>query len=141
MHHTSTHVITRDHSLESVLLFNAVTATLGGFGLIFGFIAPPLEWLNHTIFTSYIVPGIILAGVVGGSATVAFLAEFHHRYYAPLAACISGIIMCGWIINEVALIQRTHWLQGLYFLLGAAIVSLSYTTAKEFLIIRKNYFL
>jgi len=48
----------------------ALTAVGGGIALSTGLEGDrcPPELLNRTPFTSYVVPGILLAGIVGGSA-------------------------------------------------------------------------
>lgn len=53
--------------------FVALTALGGGVALVAGLEEGrfPLEWLRGTPFTSYTLPGLLLAALVGGSAAVA----------------------------------------------------------------------
>src|SRR5512135_3821044 len=53
--------------------FAALTAICGGIALAAGLEASrfPATWLQGTPFASYLLPGLILAAVVGGSAAVA----------------------------------------------------------------------
>lgn len=114
--------------LLSITLFNAVTAVFGGIGLIGGTIKPPLEWLDTTPFASYVLPGLILSVIVGGSALLASWAIARHASYAHDVAGVSGYIMMGWILGEIALIRQLHWLQALYLISGYAVASLAWST-------------
>ncbi len=53
--------------------FVALTAVAGGIALAVGMEASrfPLSWLEGTPFETYVLPGIVLAAVVGGTAFVA----------------------------------------------------------------------
>jgi hypothetical protein len=50
-------------------VFVALTALGGGIALATGLEADrfPLDWLRGTPFRNYVIPGLILAGVVGGA--------------------------------------------------------------------------
>jgi len=60
-------------ALFKVDVFVALTAVGGGIALVAGLEGGrfPPEMLGETPFGSYVVPGLILAAVVGGSAAVA----------------------------------------------------------------------
>jgi len=74
----------RKDIILTMLSFNAVTAIGGGIMLMTGGIEPPSVWLQNTVFASYFIPGLILAGVVGGSA---LLAAIRLRRQPPLRRC------------------------------------------------------
>ncbi len=116
--------------------FIAVTAFAGAVGLITGALNAPSEWLTHTPFTTYTVPGIMLALFVGGSATLTLLATWRKWSYAPLATLLSGIVLLAWILGEVGTIQQLSWLQFLYIILGVLLLSLSYTDSKQYYVHR-----
>lgn len=80
----------------------------------------PLEWVADTPFRTYLVPGIFLFGVNGiGSLTGAFLTFRRHRL-ADVAAMGLGAFLMAWIVVQaVTLGPPPHWIQILYFLLGA----------------------
>ena len=80
------------------------------------------ELLAGSPFTDYRVPGILLAGVVGGVILgAAFLNMMRHRqrYNAAIAG---GAIIIGWIIVQVIMIGTIHWLHVLYFSAGILVV-------------------
>jgi hypothetical protein len=60
--------------------------------------------LAGTPFNSFLVPGLVLAGVVGGSQLWAAWAVSRGRRWAPLGLLAAGCVLMGWIVGEVALL-------------------------------------
>jgi len=100
-------------------LFNAVSAVGGGIALIAGGLPVPIDLLRHTPFESFVVPGIFLAVIIGGSATIGATALLTHRRRALVTSGAAGAVMVGWIAGETVLVEGFSWLQGLYLLTGA----------------------
>jgi hypothetical protein len=103
--------------------FTAVTAAGGGIALMAGLESGrfPLGWLEGTPFSSYVIPGLILAVEVGGSATVAAAATLRTRHAGALASLLAGVIMLGWIVGEVLILNRPSrpmWIEVFYFAAG-----------------------
>ena len=115
----------------TILSFNAVTALVGGVALVFGLVDLPEGWLRNSFFDSYVVPGLILAVVVGGSSLLAFIAYLYHYGKAPLLGLLSGLIMIGWVLSQIIVIQQSAWLQLLYLATGALVSVMAYTDSKE----------
>jgi hypothetical protein len=85
-----------------------------------------LEWLQHTPFSDYTIPALILAIGVGGSSLIAAVTVFTGREVGILASVVAGLIMAGYIVVEVVMLkQGVSWIEGLYFGLGLAISGLS----------------
>ena len=86
----------------------AVTALGGGAMLALGFEDDrfPAAWLTGTPFRSYAIPGLILAGAVGGSAVAAAAASVRSLRAGGLASVISGSVLLGWIAGGVAILSR-----------------------------------
>jgi hypothetical protein len=120
--------------LIGITLFNCVTAFAGAVQLISGWYAPPDSWLQNTPFSSYVVPGLILGIVVGGSACLATILQFNNYRSAPIFTLGSGVIMISWICGEIAMVQHISWLQLLYTILAATLIALTYTDSKRFLL-------
>jgi hypothetical protein len=103
--------------------FVALTATGGGVALATGVDPFPLAWLEGTPFGSYLVPGLILAIAVGGSATLASVLLARRHPDAWLAAALAGAALTGWIAIEIAILRQpttpTH-IELLYLALGVA---------------------
>lgn len=110
--------------------FVAVTAIPSGLLLVISpggdIIHLPLSLLNSTPFKSFLLPGIILTFIVGGVnllAAISLIRGSVNRYNGALAG---GIIISGWIVVQVILINAVHWLHFLYFGIGIIIILLAY---------------
>lgn len=87
--------------------FIAATAWWGGVELLTGWPRQqPLAWLEGTPFDSYRVPGLLLGGLVGGSATLATWAAVRRWRRWPEATAVAGIVMAGWTVAEVAMLNQ-----------------------------------
>lgn len=84
----------------------ALTAIAGGIGLTSGLDPFPAEWLVGTPFSTYVVPGLLLAGVVGGSALAASWLLVRRHPDAWLASIVAGAVLTGWIAVEMAILQQ-----------------------------------
>jgi hypothetical protein len=106
-------------TLGGLTVFGALSA-LGGAVLAIAAngAGVPLEYLAHTPFSSYVVPGLFLGGVVGGTQLSAAVALFARRRRAPVISAIAGFGMLIWIFVELAVIGHYSWLQAVYFGLG-----------------------
>jgi hypothetical protein len=103
----------------------------------------PLDWLDGTPFRDYLVPGLILGVVVGGSALLATFATIRSAAAGALTSLVAGIAMMGWIAVEWVVvppvrfdfldigrsIQQVTWQQPLYFLVGLAMFVLALRVA------------
>jgi hypothetical protein len=118
--------MSRKHkTLKGVLLFNALSAVGGAIGLVTGRLPVPTMLLRHTPFDTFVIPGLFLGIVIGGSAMFGAIAMLTHATRARLISAASGVIMVGWIAGETILVRGFSWLQGLYLLTGLLVVVLS----------------
>jgi hypothetical protein len=106
----------------------SIGALGGGLVLIIaprGEIMPlPLSALAGSPFDTYLVPGLILFGVLGlGPLVAARLAWLRHPL-APTAAFVVGVGLLVWVAVEVAIIGYSNEppLQAIYGILGVVIV-------------------
>lgn len=108
--------------------FVALTAIGGGVALAAGLEANrfPLDWLQGTPFHSYLIPGLILAGVVGGSAAVAAVVTLRAPRAGGLVSVLAGVILLGQITGELVLLNQPAWsaVEVFYFVLGLVMVAL-----------------
>ena len=78
----------------------------------------PLEYLAHSPFSSYIVPGLVLGVVVGGTQLAAAVTLLTNRRSALLLSAVAGFGMLIWIFVELAIIRQYSWFQTAYFTFG-----------------------
>lgn len=110
----------------AVDLFEAVSAIVGGIGLLVGFMNIPVSVLHGSPFSDFTVPGLLLSFVVGGSALVAAcVAAFGPARLGAIASAAAGCVTVGWITTEVAMIGLGSWLQVTYFAVGLVMIALA----------------
>ena len=81
-------------------VFVALTAVGGGITVATGIDKFPADWLAGTPFSSYLIPGLILTVVVGGSAAVAAVATLRRPDAGALTSVLAGAILLGWLVGE-----------------------------------------
>ena len=109
-------------ALLGLLLFNGLSAVVGGLALMTDWIPEQASWVRDTDFSSNYFPGVILMAVVGGSSLVAAAALVKRSDGWQLASIVAGTIMMFWIVGEVASIRGFHFLQVIYLVTGALVV-------------------
>jgi hypothetical protein len=113
-------------TLLAVEAFVALTAFAGGIALMLGalipdlsvVITPPTEYLENSPFSSYLVPGMVLALVLGGIHAIAFVLLLRRRPSALFAAAAAGYAALIWIFVQMMVIPFS-FLQAVYFMAGA----------------------
>ncbi|MFK4834810.1 hypothetical protein ACI3KY_03670 [Microbacterium sp. ZW T2_14] len=105
----------------------AFTAALGGAALVLGSLAPelstvlspPAEHLAGSPFSSYLVPGLLLALVVGGTQAVAFILGVTRHDLTLPAAAVAAVGLLIWVFVQMVFIPFS-FLQAIYFLVAIA---------------------
>jgi hypothetical protein len=125
--------------------FVALTAVGGGIALATGAEGDrfPADLLAGTPFRSYLIPGLILAVVVGGSAAVATTATLRSPEAGARASLLAGVILMGWIVGEIVILRAPavrltrpsiavpSWVEAVYFALGLVLVVLGVTIGRS----------
>lgn len=78
----------------------------------------PLDYLDGSPFDSFLVPGLILGVVVGGTQLLAAITVQRPRPLGPTWAVVAGFGMLIWIFVELAVLREYSLLQTMYFALG-----------------------
>jgi hypothetical protein len=112
-------------TLLTVLALVSVTAFLGGLALVLGAVvpslatvlSPPASYLADTPFTSYLLPGLVLALVIGGVHAVAFVMLLRRHPWADLASAVAAFAVLIWIFVQMIYIPFS-FLQAVYFVAG-----------------------
>jgi hypothetical protein len=115
--------------------FTALTAVGGGLALATGLEGNrfPRDLLRGTPFRSYVVPGLILAGVVGGSAAVAAAATLRDPRPGAWASALAGAVLMGWIAAEVLIVRAPEarsWVEAAYFATGLLMAGLGVASGR-----------
>ncbi len=113
------HKDTLHKTLIATTAFIAVSGIGGGIGLIAdNGLGMPLSNLATSPFHSYLIPGLILLIVFGGTQALAALLLLKRHENANLAAAVAGFGALIWIFTEIYTTHIIHWLQIAYFVLG-----------------------
>lgn len=111
-------------AMVALQIFATLSAIAGGVALMVGAIELPAEWLDGSPFSSYTIPGAILALIVGGSQFVALWATSRQTEWQSSAAAIAGITLMGWIAGELITVGSNDFVmlsyQLFYFAIGFA---------------------
>jgi hypothetical protein len=98
--------------VEALIGANAV---YGGVGLMRDGMGMPSEWLDRTPFESWRLPGVFLLVVIALPMFGATAAEILRSRWAYLASVIAAVCQLGWILAQVAVLQRYFFLQPVLF--------------------------
>jgi hypothetical protein len=122
--------MTRVARLVTIVLlgFLALTAIPGGITLVAGINTPPTDFLQGSPFGSFLIPGLALAVVVGGTAAVAAVLVLRRSRYARLACVAAALCILVFETVEVFVIGSpagvARVLQAIYFATGGTIALL-----------------
>ncbi len=113
-----------------LLSFIALTSIISGIFMIScregGILNLPISLLKDTPFNNFMVPGILLAIIVGGVNLVAIFYNLENHANQYNWAMAGGFIISGWIIAQIILINTVHWLHFIFLGMGILIILLSY---------------
>ena len=110
--------------------FIAVTSTLSGLMMIYrpdgAILHLPVNLLEGTPFKNFLIPGILLATIVGGVNLLAVFNNLRRHANRYNWAIAGGFMIIGWIIAQMTLIKVFHWLHIIYLIIGVLIILISY---------------
>lgn len=124
----------RPMSVKAVLialLIQGLSGVAGGLGLVLdpsgASLGIPIDWLEGSAFSDYLIPGLILLLVLGVGPLVAFVAAWRHRPWAWHATVSVGVGLLMWLAVEIVTIgyHSQPPLQLTYGLLALAILALA----------------
>jgi menaquinone-dependent protoporphyrinogen oxidase len=110
--------------LATACLLTGITAIAGGIALVASpdgaLIHMPTSLLSHSPFSTFLVPGLLLALVVGAANVIAGWLVTRDRPSANAWAFAGGAALFGWIVTEIAMLRTINILQCVY--LGMSVV-------------------
>jgi hypothetical protein len=105
--------------LIAVSSFHALSAVGGGIGMVVADgLSMPKSLLANSPFSTFLIPGLILLVVVGGTQSAASILLFRRNPSALLWSAVAGFGMLIWIIAEIAMIHALTWAQLIYVVSG-----------------------
>jgi hypothetical protein len=122
------------NALGILQLFIGLGAVGGGLGLVLepsgANLGMPLEMLNHSPFSDFLIPGLVLLIVNGLGSIAGSVLSFKLFHYAAQMALALGAFLVTWIIIQVYWIHAFHWLHALYLSLGIIELALGWLLRK-----------
>ncbi len=113
------------YALAAILGIVALNAFGGGYYGLTGAKDVPLEWLEGSLFDTYLLPSLVLLVVIGGSSIIACLAVFGQTPWGRKASYLSGLLLLTWIIVQLGIIGYVSWLQPAMFIAALVILLLT----------------
>lgn len=118
---------TLDKFTEILNIFTFISAFAGSYYLVNATpLTMPYELLKYTPFNSFLIPGLILGLIVGGSNLVSFILYSIRNKYRYVAELATGVLLSGWIICEYLLIREFSFLQVIYLSIGGMLILLNF---------------
>ncbi|MDE3235594.1 MAG: hypothetical protein KGO81_06525 [Bacteroidota bacterium] len=119
----------------ALLVFSALLSIVMGFY----FITDPsghnagasTEDLKGTPFSDYLIPGWILAGLVGGGSIIAFLLGYLKNHAAPKWFMGMGIVLWLWLLVQLFVISQFNFVAILFFFIALALLFLGNMLRKQ----------
>lgn len=103
-----------------------VTAIGGGIALVSApdgsIVHMPVSELQYSPFSTFLIPGLLLGGVIGLGHLVAAVLELRRSPLANHAAFAAGTGLLVWITTEIAMLRVFHFLQAIYLVIALAIM-------------------
>jgi menaquinone-dependent protoporphyrinogen oxidase len=111
----------------TLTFFIGATAAFGGLELIIwqrgAAWLPDLSLLAGTPFSSFLVPGLLLLGIVGVANLVATTLMVRRHLVEHWAVVSAGSLLVGYIAIEMIVTSTVHWLYLVYLAIGLATVA------------------
>lgn len=118
----------------ALLLFNGIGALYGGWSLMAypdgSDLQMPMEWLERTPFSNYLIPGIILFIANGLCSIFVFAMLLFNHKKASWLVMAQGVILVGWIVVQILLVQKFHPLQLILGVVGIGLIGVGYLRRK-----------
>ena len=118
----------------ALLLFNGIGALYGGWSLMAypdgSDLQMPIEWLERTPFSDFLIPGIILFIANGLCSIFVFAMLLFNHKKASWLVMAQGVILVGWIVVQILLVQKYHPLQLILGVAGIGLIAAGYLRQK-----------
>lgn len=86
----------------------------------------PLQLLENSPFSSFVIPGLILCFIVGGSMLLAARLIWFEHELAPQSAFGAGCILLGWISVEAVMIPEGLLVQTPFAIYAIVVIAMAW---------------
>ena len=103
--------------------FVGIGAIAGGTAAIADPVAPmdaPLSMLENSPFDTFLVPGILLAAVIGAGNIFALVISLWKPRATSYTGCVTGTAMVIWIVVQCIMLRSVVSLHVIFFFVGVA---------------------
>ena len=111
-------------------MITALSALAGGVELLvwpYGTRNLPLELLDGTPFNTFMLPGLLLAVLVGGASLAAAALIMRRGRHAAEVTALAGATLVIWLAAEMALLRTPHLLHVVYGTMGLVLLATGLT--------------
>jgi hypothetical protein len=112
-------------ALTGLAALIGASAIYGGVGLMRDGLGMPADWLDGTPFDSWVLPGAFLLVVIALPMFSAAAAEVLRSRWSYAASVAAASAQLGWILAQVAILQRYFFLQPVLFVAGLLVGALA----------------
>ena len=105
-----------------LLLLGMLSAVAGIYMIITNGMGMPISWLAGSVFTSYLIPGLILTIILGGFNLTSGILLLLKKKFAIETTIATGFALLIWIFTEMYITHMTHWLQIAIYIIGIGIL-------------------
>lgn len=110
-------------ALSLFLFIIGISAVYGGWSIVYTDVMNfPPDILETTPFDSFIIPGLILAFIVGGTQFLAAALLWARNKFMYEATAIAGFCLLIWMTTEIYIIPSHHPVQIVYLGFAMAIL-------------------
>lgn len=112
--------------LRVLLVIFAGTAVIAGIYAVTGGANHPQAAGKESLFGSFVVPGILLALVVGATNLYAAVINIRRKPHRYDWAITGGVAIALWVMIQMMLTGSVNWLQMLYLTTGLLVVLIAF---------------
>ncbi len=109
-----------------ILIFTGISACFGGWMLITSPDGSSLGMttglLEHSPFSDFLIPGIVLFTVIGLLSLVSAYLIFRQVTRYSFLVILMGLILIGWIVIQAIMIQTVNYLHVIFVAAGLLLV-------------------
>lgn len=120
----------------ALLLLNGIGALYGGWNLMIhpdgSSIQLSTEWLAHTPFTNYFIPGLILFVANGLLSMFVFITILMRLINNSILILAQGVILTGWIVTQIMMIHTVYFLHIIMGSVGVILILVGFIQWKYF---------